>query len=230
MTSARRIRLLALSPIPEEGAGCRFRIGQFIPLSRIGRLRRHARFPVHSRVLPSGLQAWKLFAQGGHLCRSVAEAARCAPRSLAFRCRPPLRELFPLGPALIERMLTHGRAADRLRFRRCDFSAQRQRREPADRRPEAAAESRVDHPRSDHVIAGNEYLATYARRFNDAVTVIPTWVDTGGSPRPLASAAAHPTNCRVLGWIGSPTTAHLHQRAWPRCFAAFASGIRSSCA
>ena len=26
-----RIRVLALSPIPEEGAGCRFRIAQFIP-------------------------------------------------------------------------------------------------------------------------------------------------------------------------------------------------------
>src|SRR5206468_1177270 len=26
-----RIRLLVLSPIPEEGAGCRFRIAQFIP-------------------------------------------------------------------------------------------------------------------------------------------------------------------------------------------------------
>ena len=31
---------------------------------------------------------------------------------------------------------------------------------------------------SDHVIAGNEYLADYARRFNPAVTMIPTCVDT----------------------------------------------------
>ena len=31
------IRLLALSPIPEEGAGCRFRIAQFIPyLASVG--------------------------------------------------------------------------------------------------------------------------------------------------------------------------------------------------
>ena len=28
------IRVLALSPMPEEGAGCRFRIAQFIPLLR----------------------------------------------------------------------------------------------------------------------------------------------------------------------------------------------------
>ena len=37
MSSDRPIRVLALSPIPEEGAGCRFRIAQFIPyLKSIG--------------------------------------------------------------------------------------------------------------------------------------------------------------------------------------------------
>jgi hypothetical protein len=30
----RRIRVLALSPIPEEGAGCRFRVSQYIPYLR----------------------------------------------------------------------------------------------------------------------------------------------------------------------------------------------------
>jgi glycosyltransferase involved in cell wall biosynthesis len=63
---------------------------------------------------------------------------------------------------------------------------------------------------ADHVIAGNDYLATYARRFNDAVTTIPTCVDTtkfmpsssaGGGNGTRAAAAP------VIGWIGSPTTA-----------------------
>jgi glycosyltransferase involved in cell wall biosynthesis len=63
---------------------------------------------------------------------------------------------------------------------------------------------------SDQVIAGNSFLADYARRFNPAVTMIPTCVDTtrfvpaadamwrdgGGVRREL-----------VVGWIGSPTTA-----------------------
>lgn len=54
-----------------------------------------------------------------------------------------------------------------------------------------------------HVMAGNDYLAEYAMRFNQRVTVVPTTIDTGKyqparprreSPRPQ------------LVWTGSPTT------------------------
>src|SRR5947209_9278964 len=31
---------------------------------------------------------------------------------------------------------------------------------------------------SSHVMAGNDYLASYAREYNDAVTIIPTTIDT----------------------------------------------------
>jgi glycosyltransferase involved in cell wall biosynthesis len=52
------------------------------------------------------------------------------------------------------------------------------------------------------VVAGNEYLATYARRFNDQVIVIPTVVDTERYLPP--SGPRHPGDDRVVvGWIGS---------------------------
>ena len=55
------------------------------------------------------------------------------------------------------------------------------------------------------MIAGNEFLADYARRYNDAVHVIPTCVDTTKFiPRADdRRGAAVP----VIGWIGTPTTA-----------------------
>src|SRR5262249_17835863 len=57
---------------------------------------------------------------------------------------------------------------------------------------------------SAHVIVGNDYLAAFARRYNDAVTVIPTCVDTTRFvPGPDRAEARHPP---VVGWIGSPTT------------------------
>jgi glycosyltransferase involved in cell wall biosynthesis len=58
--------------------------------------------------------------------------------------------------------------------------------------------------RADAVIAGNEFLADYARRYSDAVRVIPTCVDTtkfvprAGDRRDAAVP--------VIGWIGTPTT------------------------
>ena len=52
------------------------------------------------------------------------------------------------------------------------------------------------------VVAGNEYLAMYARRFNEQVVVIPTVVDTDSYVPP--SGARHSGDDRVIiGWIGS---------------------------
>lgn len=53
--------------------------------------------------------------------------------------------------------------------------------------------------RAAWVIAGNEYLAAFARRFSSRVSVIPTVVDTN---RYVAEPDFHPHPVRV-GWIGS---------------------------
>ena len=58
---------------------------------------------------------------------------------------------------------------------------------------------------STHVVVGNTFLADYARRYNDAVTVIPTAVDTDRFV-PRAVAPADSERDLVVGWIGSPTT------------------------
>ena len=48
------------------------------------------------------------------------------------------------------------------------------------------------------VIAGNEFLADYAARFNSNVTVVPSSIDVQAYPRAASSS--------VVGWIGSRTT------------------------
>ena len=61
---------------------------------------------------------------------------------------------------------------------------------------------------ADLVIAGNEHLADYARRFNDRVEVIPTVIDTDHyAPAP---SDPRPDGKVVIGWTGSYTSlAHL---------------------
>lgn len=53
-----------------------------------------------------------------------------------------------------------------------------------------------------HVMAGNEYLAAYARRFNTRVSVVPTTVDTSKYTVEPRRANAVP----VIGWTGSYST------------------------
>lgn len=54
----------------------------------------------------------------------------------------------------------------------------------------------------DTVVAGNEYLADYARRYNQNVVVIPTTIDTNWYvPKPKLS-----NNKVIIGWSGSFST------------------------
>src|SRR5262249_39835266 len=64
---------------------------------------------------------------------------------------------------------------------------------------------------SGHVVAGNSYLASYARRYNSRVSVVPTSVDTDRY-NPCKKV---PSNGRVvIGWTGSSTSqTHLEMFA-----------------
>lgn len=66
---------------------------------------------------------------------------------------------------------------------------------------------------ADHVIAGNAYLADYARRYNRHVEVIPTVIDTERYvPTPVAPRADGKV---VIGWTGSLTSVTHLRRALP---------------
>jgi glycosyltransferase involved in cell wall biosynthesis len=62
---------------------------------------------------------------------------------------------------------------------------------------------------SDHVIAGNDYLASYAKKFNQNTTVIPTVVNTDIY---LPLQKKHSRDASVtIGWTGSISTVkHFH--------------------
>jgi len=68
--------------------------------------------------------------------------------------------------------------------------------------------------RSAHVIAGNEVIADHVRGHARALTVIPTSIDLSSYPVRTQSQIAA---CRlpVIGWIGSPGTAHYLRTILP---------------
>jgi glycosyltransferase involved in cell wall biosynthesis len=204
--SDRPIRVLALSPIPEEGAGCRFRIAQFIPyLESVG-----IDVTLQSLFTPEFFRL--VYKKGQYLRKAVTFAALSLKRlaSLTSSSRYDLifiyREVLPLGPPLVERWLaSRSRPPIVLDFDDAIFlpSVSEANRFIATLKQPGKMSTIVR--LSDHVIVGNDFLAQYARRFSDHVSMIPTSVDlTRFVPRaPVASDPARPL---VIGWIGSPTT------------------------
>jgi glycosyltransferase involved in cell wall biosynthesis len=198
-------RVLALSPIPEEGAGCRFRISQFIPyLESAG-----YEVTVSPFFTP---EFFRLVYRPGHYWKKIAAFAGLSLgrlRSLRGISQYDLvliyREAFPIGPPLVERWLARPgkppivydfddavflpNVSDANRF---IVSLKWARKVPAILRL------------STRVIAGNDYLAAFARVHNPAVVTIPTCVDTD---RFVPRADPRGSGPLVVGWIGSPTTA-----------------------
>jgi glycosyltransferase involved in cell wall biosynthesis len=206
MTPGRRIRVLVLSPIPEEGAGCRFRIAQYIP-----RLR-EAGFDVtiSSFYTP---EFFRLVYRQRHYVRKAITFVGLALRR--FRQVLDLggydlvflyREAIPFGPPIIESIVASRGLPIVYDFDDAIFL-------PAVSDANKAF-SFLKNPgrvveilrKSRRVIAGNEFLAAYARTHNRSVTVIPTAVDTdrfvprAGQPEDGARREL------VVGWIGTPTT------------------------
>lgn len=213
--SDRRIRVLALSPIPEEGAGCRFRIAHYIPY-----LEQHG-FDVTLKTLFT-TEFFRFVYKPGHLARKSAVFAGLAVRHLWALHRVPqydvlfiYRELLPVGPALVEWLLSMpGCPPIVFDFDDAIFlpSVSEANRLIAALKTPGKVATIVR--RSTQVVVGNDYLAAYARQFNAAVTVIPTSVDTTKFTPEPGSRTPDP-GMPVVGWIGSPTTSRYIQGLQP---------------
>jgi len=213
MESVNNSRLLALSPVPAEGAGCRFRVMQYIPaLEQAGFSVTVAPFfdaAFFDLVYRPGHYAQKLAA----FLRQTVERLRLLVTREQFDAIFVYREAYPFGPALFEALLAH--AGGRPLIYDFDDAIFLSNSSEANR-----FASVLKYPqkvpsiirRSTLVLAGNDYLATYARQYNSSVAVLPTCVDTNQFvPRRTPRSTNAPL---VVGWIGTPTTAtYLRQLA-----------------
>ena len=205
MTSSPRIRVLALSPIPEEGAGCRFRVAQYIPYLR------EAGFDVtiSSFYTP---EFFGFVYRPGRYGRKAASFVRQALRRFGemfqigqYDVVLLYREAIPIGPPVVEWLIGRRGIPIVYDFDDAIFL-------PSVSEANKAISFLKDPGRvatilrmSDRVVVGNEFLADYARRHNAAVTVIPTAVDTTRF-KPRAAVPPEVGRNLVVGWIGSPTT------------------------
>jgi glycosyltransferase involved in cell wall biosynthesis len=205
VTRRSRVRVLALSPIPEEGAGCRFRVTQYLPaLAAAG-------FDVTIRSFYSPAYFRLVYKRGHYVRKAVYFIGLALRQSLLLwnLGRYDLvflyREAIPLGPPLLERLIARRkRPALVYDFDDAIFLPAVSDANKAISFLKDASKAAAIVRRSRQVTVGNEFLASFARAYNTAVDVVPTAVDTTRFvPRP---PHARPPGPLVVGWIGSPTT------------------------
>lgn len=192
-------RILALTRYDTTAASTRQRFVQFEPALR------NAGFQLEVRPLFGAGHMDSLVA--GRRPSPLEVAKRFVERLLIFARQPECDcfwvqyELFPYAPGLLERLafisgLPVVYDYDDAIFHKYDLHSS------AVVRQLFGEKMRPMIAEAAHVVAGNEYLADYARRWNAKVTVVPTVVDTNQyRPKP-----GHRTGPPVIGWIGSPST------------------------
>ena len=169
MSTQRRILFLA-SGLDE--VSCRFRILQYVPYLR--------RMGMHVEVADLHVSVgarWRLLRSAAAYDSVCIHRAFLSPLELRWLRRSARSYVFDFDDAIMFRDSSHRRLASwqrRVRFRRMVAGART-------------------------VIAGNSYLAAWASRYRERVTVIPTAIDITAYPERRAERDREP----VIGWIGT---------------------------
>lgn len=204
------LRVLFIVPHPIEGPSTRFRIAQYLPYLAAHGVTATLR-PLftsdEARVIyGQGAMAAKVMLTLRAALRRVGDVIRAGRYDLVYI----LREAFPFGPPVFERLL-HWRSG-RMAF---DF-------DDAIHVPSTAYSNVLDRLRdfgkparlirqADAVVPGSAYLARFAGAAGAdraRITILPTVVDTEVfRPDPARRSADHLT----IGWIGTPRgSSYLH--------------------
>jgi glycosyltransferase involved in cell wall biosynthesis len=204
------LRVFFLVPYTIEGPSNRLRVHQYLPfLAAHGIEYRVRSFTTHT--------FYRLLYKSGNVLQKCVYFAGCAVnrlldivRALRFDVIFIHRECFPIGPPIIEWILA--RFGKPLIYDFDDAIFLRgQHNSALINLLKNPGKVRSIIRMSTAVIAGNAYLAEFARRYNPHVTIIPTPVDTGTFRLQPARPQARP----VIGWIGSHSTARYLESLTP---------------
>jgi Glycosyl transferases group 1 len=204
------MRVLFLVPYPSLGPSNRYRVEQYVPY-----LRRAGIEPVIRPFILSD-ERYRIASAAGNISKKVATAflgalARGVDVLRAMHADVIVihREAFPIGPGLVEWMFQQLPAPTVFDFDDAIFLPSPSVANPWLVRAKTPGRIAGVIRRSQHVLAGNAFLAAYARRYNENVTILPTAVDVDRYRRPRGASS---TGGLVIGWMGSQTTGrYLHQ-------------------
>ena len=198
------MRVLALVPsIYDTSPGQRFRIEQWEPL-----LRKHGVEltyrpfeceELHSLISRPGNASRKIWLIGKGFLRRIDHLLRARNYDAVY----VFREAAVLGPAIFERWTRSSGVPVVFDFDDAVFVPYKSPSNGYLSMLKFPGKTRAICRLSAHVMAGNPYLADYARQVNSNVTIIPTTIDTDKYPAAVAKTSAE---APVIGWSGSFST------------------------
>lgn len=208
------MRLLALVPsIYDKNPSQRYRIEQWEPaLRRMGVEISYRPFEDEAlnRVL---YQPGQMRRKVELILRALARRARGMREVRGFDAVYILRETALLGPPVFERMIRRTGVPFIFDFDDAVFVPYVSPSNGYLSYLKFPGKTRTICRLAAHVMAGNEYLAAYARQVNENVSVIPTTVDTEKytvEEKRTPESLRRRTDVPIIGWTGSYSTAqHL---------------------
>jgi glycosyltransferase involved in cell wall biosynthesis len=195
------MRALFLTKYGSQAASTRHRFLQYLPMLEEAGIRVSTSALLDDaylgRKFEDGTSSFTLAARG-YARRLQALLGAAAYHVVVIHC-----ELFPYVPAIFERSLRWRGIPYVLDFDDAIFHNYDQHRQPLvrallGRKMGAAIQG------ASTVLAGNEYLAAYARQHNRHVEVLPTVVDPD---RYVRERRPRQSTAFTIGWLGSPSTA-----------------------
>jgi len=181
----------------------RYRIEQWEPLLRERGVEiTYAPFEdeeLHALLYEPGLMRKKLQLVTGSLGRRLSLVRQVKDYDLVYI----LREAALLGPPIFERLIHQQGVPIVFDFDDAVFIPYRSPSNGYLSYLKFASKTKTICRIASHVMAGNPYLAEYARQVNDRVTVIPSTIDTERYRVPQRTERTGPS---VIGWTGSYST------------------------
>lgn len=190
------MRILFLAPYPHQSADTRYRIEQFLPGLQQAGLQVELR-PFMSERL------FAIYAGPGHWPEKLGELSKASLRRLAdlwaarrYDVVVIHKEAFAFGPPILEALFRRQTGALVFDLDDAFWTHPPQLRQIGRLLRDPHKTEKVL-AMSDHIIAGNDYIATRVRSLNPRVSVIPTVIDTRRyQPRPVQRETV------TLGWVG----------------------------
>ncbi|HEY0385533.1 MAG TPA: glycosyltransferase family 4 protein, partial [Pyrinomonadaceae bacterium] len=198
------MRLLAIVPsLYDTSPGQRYRIEQWEPLlsERGVRIDYHSfeDAALHELIYKAGNMRRKLELVGRAFSRRAALLRRVREYDAVY----VFREAALLGPPVFERLVHRARVPFIFDFDDAIFVPYRSPSNGYLSYLKFPTKTRTICRLASHVMAGNPYLADYARAVNPHVTIVPTTIDT---EKYAVDETRAPSDPPVIGWSGSYST------------------------